>query len=332
MTLGARFESEIREQPAVWRRVAASDQAQRLAAAIAGRDVLFVGSGSSLFVALLGALAFRRRGVRAAALAATEARFDNAAYRDACVVALSQSGRSSDLLGALDDFVPDACVALTNDVRSPLAERAAVVVDALAGVEVAVPASKSVTAMAAIVLWAAAIAGGRTHRSAATLERTADDVRDWLDGRGVDDVREAAQRLAGCRGVAVAGAGYGVPVALEVALKVKEASYVHAEGFAAGEFRHGSSAMLDPSSAIVGIVDAASRPIVARPLAEAESAGALRFAIGGEAAGVAPLGPRTAEPFNTLAWLVAGQMLALAVGRANGVDSDAPRGLRKYVL
>ena len=329
--LGAHFEAEIREQPDVWRRIADSDGAQRFAAAVAGHDVLFLGSGSSLFVGMLGALAFRRRGVRAAALAATEARFDHAAYRGICVVALSQSGRSSDLLGALEPLAPARVVALTNDPASPLAERADIVIDCLAGPEIAVPASKSVTSMAAILLWAAALTGGKKNRTAATLTDTAEDVRGWLDGDGTNDVVDAARRIARRRSVAVVGAGYGVPVAYELALKIKEASYVHAEGFAAGEFRHGSSAMLDASATILGIVDEASRDIVHRPLAEAAEAEAARYAIGAHSGDVPVLGPATGEAFNTLAWLAAGQYLALSIGRANFVESDAPRGLTKWV-
>lgn len=330
--LGAHFEAEIREQPDVWRRIAASDGAQRFALAVAGRDVLFLGSGSSLFVGMLGALAFRRRGIRAAALAASEARFDRNAYRDACVVALSQSGRSSDLLDALDLLEPSRLIALTNDAGSPLAERAEIVIDCLAGTERAVPASKSVTSMAAILLWAAALTGGKRNRTAATLEATAEDVRAWLDGDGVADVVAAARRIARRRSVAIVGAGYGVPIAHELALKIKEASYVHAEGFAAGEFRHGSSAILDASSAIIGIIDESSRDIVHRPLAEAVEAEAARYVIGARSGDVPLLGPATGEPFNTLAWLVAGQYLALSLGRANFVESDAPRGLSKYVI
>ena len=330
--LGAHFESEIREQPDVWRRIAASDGAQRFAAAVAGRDVLFLGSGSSLFVGQLGALAFRRRGIPASALAATEARFDRNAYRDACVVALSQSGRSTDLLDAIDLLAPSRLVALTNDASSPLAERAEIVVDCMAGPEKAVPASKSVTSMAAILLWAAALTGGKKNRTAATLEETAADVEAWLDGDGVADVVEAARRIARRRSIAIVGAGYGVPVAYELALKMKEASYVHAEGFAAGEFRHGSSAMLDASSAIIGIIDEVSRDIVHRPLAEAAEAEAARYVIGARSGDIPLLGPATGEAFNTLAWLVAGQYLALSVGRANFVESDSPRGLTKFML
>lgn len=329
---GAHLEAEIREQPDVWRRIAASDSARRFAAAVAGCDIVFLGSGSSLFVAMLAALAWRRRGVRARALAATEARFDHVASSDACVVALSQSGRSADLLDALDVIAPPRLIALTNDVTSPLAERADAVIDCLAGPEAAVPATKSVTSMVAILLWSAALAGGKQNRTAATLVQTAGDVAAWLASAGIGAVEDAARRLSRRRSVAVVGAGYGVPVAYELALKIKEASYVHAEGFAAGEFRHGSSAILDAASAIVGIIDDASVEVVQRPLAEAAEAEAARYVIGHPVEGIPLLGPLTGEAFNTLAWLVTGQFLALSLGRANHIDSDAPRGLTKFLV
>jgi glucosamine--fructose-6-phosphate aminotransferase (isomerizing) len=327
---GATFEAEIRQQPDVWRRLADVDAAATLAAHARGASIVFVGSGSSLFVAQLAALAFRRRGLRAAAVAATEVSFDPATESDAIVVALSQSGASADLLAALDVLRPTTLVALTNDPASPLAARATCVIDVLAGPERAVPASKSVTAMAAIVLWAASLAGGDAERSAPGLRAIAASIDAWLDDRR-DDVIGAAAQLAERRGVIVVGAGYGVPVASEIALKIKEASYVHAEGCAAGEFRHGSSAVLDGTMAIVGIVDEASRAVVDRPLAEAVERGAIRYAIGARLGDVPLLGPRADAPFRVLAWLVAGQMLALELGRVRGVDSDAPRGLAKVL-
>jgi len=330
--LGERFEAEIREQPAVWRAIAATDLATTFAQAVHENDVVLVGSGSSLFVAMLGALALRRRGVRAAALPATEAAFERTSYRDRTVIALSQSGRSADVLAAVETLAPKRLIALTNDATSPLASRADLVLDIAAGSERAVPASKSVTAMIAVVLWGAALVGGRTERSAASLRATADDVDTWLTSDAIAGVERAAQRIARRRSVAVVGAGYGVPVALELALKLKEASYVHAEGFAAGEFRHGSAAILDATTTLVGVADDASAAIVARSLADAERTETLRFTIGAPLAGVTMLGPRTGEAFNTLAWVVAGQMLALEVGRARGVESDTPRGLTKYVI
>src|SRR5579863_5823831 len=154
---GATLESEIAAQPDVWRRIARSARAREFANAVSGREVVLVGSGSSLFVAMLGALALRRRGIRAAALAATEAGFERGAYCGKTVVALSQSGRSTDLLNALEVLEPEHVVALTNTADSPLAKRAHVTIDVEAGPERAVPATKSVTAMAAIVLWGAGL-------------------------------------------------------------------------------------------------------------------------------------------------------------------------------
>ena len=330
--LGEQFEREIREQPAVWRRLAATDRAERLARTMSGSQVLLLGSGSSLFMGQLGALALRRRGIRAAALAATEAHFDAQAYRDACVIALSQSGRSIDVLDALDMLAPKTLVALTNDPASPLAARADVVIDCEAGPERAVPASKSVTAMAALLLWSASLVAGTHGRSAQALVAIAAAAEAWLADPGPREIEAAALRLALRRSLVIVGAGYGVPIACELALKCKEASYVHAEGFAAGEFRHGSSAMLDASCALVGIVDDAARPYVARPLATAAAADVARYTIGGSVDGIPRLGPRTDEAFNTLGWLLTGQLLALGVGRARGVESDAPRGLAKVLI
>jgi glucosamine--fructose-6-phosphate aminotransferase (isomerizing) len=330
--LGAHFERELREQPDVWRGIAESKKAETLARAIRERDVVLLGSGSSLFMAQLGALALRRRGIRAHALAATEAPLDNMAYRNAAVIACSQSGRSTDLLDALDVLQPSELIALTNTASSPLGERATVTIDLGAGPELAVPASKSVTATAAILLWAAGLVSGTSARDAHTLIETAEDVRSWLDGRDVQDVREAAQRIGRRRSVVIVAAGYGVPIANEFALKLKEASYIHAEGFSAGEFRHGSAAMLDASCAIIGIVDDVSRNVVNRPLVEAMQAESLRYVIGGHIGDIPLLGPVVGEAFNTLAWLVAAQMIALHVGRVRYVESDAPRGLTKTMV
>lgn len=329
--LGHHFEEEIREQPDVWRAIAESDKAQALADAIRGRDIVLLGSGSSLFMAQLGALALRRRAIRAHALAATEAPLDHVAYEGSAVIAVSQSGQSEDLLHALNVLNPKQLIALTNAPTSLLAERASLVVDVGAGPEKAVPASKSVTATAAILLWAAGLLDDKHERNAHTLSETAEDVRSWLDSPSVDDVRVAADRIARRRSVVIVATGYGLPVAHEFALKLKEASYIHAEGFSAGEFRHGSAAMLDATCAAIGIVDDVSRQVVNRPMLEAAEAESLRYVIGGRLGDIPLLGPVVGDAFNTLAWLVAAQMIALYVGRARHVESDAPRGQAKVL-
>ena len=89
--------------------------------------------------------------------------------------------------------------------------------------------------------------------------------------------------------------------------------------------------MLDAGCAILGIVDQDAREIVNRPLLEAAHAETLRYVIGGRIGDIPMLGPVVNVAFNTLAWLVCAQMLALHVGRARYVESDAPRGLQKTV-
>lgn len=330
--LGVNFEREIVEQPDVWRRIAHSDKAQTLAGAIRDREVVLIGTGSSLFMAQLGALALRRRGINAHALAATESVLDNVAYRHRTVIACSQSGESADLIHALDIIEPKHLIALTNAADSTLARQATLCIDVGAGPEVAIPASKSVTATAVILLWAAGLMAGKHTRTAETLVDTAEDVRAWLDSDGVYEVREAARRIARRRSVIIAATGYGLPVAHEFALKLKEASYIHAEGFSAGELRHGSAAMLDAGCVIIGIADESSRSIVNKPLTEAEEAESLRYVVGARLSQVPLLGPVVGEAFNTLAWLVTGQMIALHVARARYVECDAPRGLVKALV
>ncbi len=329
--LGEHFEREIREQPVAWRTIAESSKARALAEAIRGRDVLLLGSGSSLFMAQLGALALRKRGIRALALASTEAPFDHAAYRGWAVVACSQSGRSEDLLVALDVLRPQRLVALTNTQASPLAERASVVVDVGAGRELAVPASKSVTCTAALLLWAATLLGDEGERNPSTLEDVASEVAAWLDSPGVGVARAAAREIARRSSVVIVGTGYGLAVAHEFALKMKEASYIHAEGFSAGEFRHGSAAILDGSRAVVGVVDDASRDVVRKPLLAAAQTQSLRYVVGGALDDIPLVGPVARGPFAVLAWLVAGQVIALEAGRARNVESDAPRGQAKVL-
>jgi glutamine---fructose-6-phosphate transaminase (isomerizing) len=330
--LGEHFEREIREQPDAWERTARSDASLRLAGALEG-EVVLVGSGSSLFAAQLGAVALRRRGITAHAVAATEALGDCRAYRERVVVAISQSGRSTDLLQALDRLAPRRTIALTNTADSPLSSRSLVTIDIGAGPERAIPATKSVSCTIAILLSAASLLGGERTRDADVLIATARDVRAWLNDNGIDAIRQAAGDIAIRHDVMVLGTDYGSPIARETALKFKEATYMHAEGFQAGEFRHGSAAMLDASSVVIGIIDRDGREIVGQPLREAKKTGALRYCIGTETVDDLPrLGPMVDEPYNTLGWLVAAQTLALYVARGRGIDSDTPRGLTKAIV
>src|SRR6185312_4454514 len=199
--LGRQFEREIFEQPDAWERIARSDASARLASALAGKIVL-VGSGSSLFAAQLGAIALRRRAIDAIAVAATEARGDHRAFEGSTVVALSQSGRSTDVLRALDALRPAKLVAVTNTASSPLADRADLTIDVGAGPELAVPATKSVSCTIAILLTAASLLAHDRSRDPAVLRETAQAIQAWLRDRAGSVVTSATQ-IARCSGIAI---------------------------------------------------------------------------------------------------------------------------------
>src|SRR5579864_7209325 len=195
--LGQHFEAEIREQPALWRALAATGKARAIADAAAGNEVILIGSGSSLFVAELGAIAMRCRGIKAHAIPATEAAIDHVVYAHTTAIVCSQSGQSSDVLDALDALQPRCLVAITNTPASPLGQRADICVDAECGPERAVPASKTVTTMAALLLWAAALLDGDGGDSAGALIATATAVQAWLTGPDIASIRDAAARVSG---------------------------------------------------------------------------------------------------------------------------------------
>jgi glucosamine--fructose-6-phosphate aminotransferase (isomerizing) len=311
---GAYVAAEIAEQPQRWRDLLASTAPDALRAALAHGPAVLIGSGSSLFVAELAARMCRRGGIAAWAIAATDAPFDQPPFVPATAIAFSQSGASADVLAALDRFAAARCVAVTNDPASPLAARAGVAIDVGAGRERAVPATKSVTTMLACAQLAAASDPGVAR---AGLARTAGAVERWLAQTAYADMERLAPVLAAATSVIVAGSGDAAIAAREIALKLKEAAYVRAEGVAVGEFRHGGVALLDASCAVLLLADAGD-PAQAKLVAAAAAAGAPVV---------------TLEPADRglLGRLVAGQLLALALGRNAGIDGDAPRGIAKVL-
>jgi glucosamine--fructose-6-phosphate aminotransferase (isomerizing) len=307
---GVLLAAEIASQPERWRAMLASDAPARLRDALRA-PVLCIGSGSSFHVAELTARMLRRAGTAAFALAATDD--DVPPFVPASVVAFSQSGRSADVLAAVARFAAPL-IALTNDARSPLADRAAVVVDVAAGPERAVPATKSVTTTIACVLAALGDAAG--------VRASAERIEAWLTDTAVAQLGAVAPVLLDATSIIVAGSGDGAVLAREAALKLKEAAYRRAEGVAAGEFRHGGIALFDPTCALVLLL--AGDPAQAKLVAAAERAGTPVVTLG-------PGGVLDPGDSGALATLVCVQSLALALGRRAGVESDTPRGISKVV-
>jgi len=261
---------------------------------------------------------------------------------------ISQSGETADTLAAMRYCAGagQKTAALVNVRESTIAREAAVAWPTLAGPEISVASTKATTCQLA-ALAALAVAAGRA-RGAVTPEREAELVgalievpRHMSTATKVDRQIEAiAKELAKAGHVFYLGRGTSYPLALEGALKLKEISYIHAEGYAAGELKHGPIALIDETVPVVviaphdGLFEKTAsnlQEVVARGgrvILITDEAGA---AIAGDMAEHVIVMPTVAPFVAPLVYAVPVQLLAYHTAVFMGTDVDQPRNLAKSV-
>ncbi|MET0850328.1 MAG: SIS domain-containing protein, partial [Candidatus Rokuibacteriota bacterium] len=254
----------------------------------------------------------------------------------ALVLALSQSGETIDVLEAARAAQARGArvAALVNVEGSTLWRLADGPVPLAAGPERCVLATKSFTAMVAVGLLAAYEVAGAPEVGAAQVAAAAAEVARLLgDGRR-DQIRRIAEEYHRREHLFVIGRGPSYPLALETALKVKEVSYVHAEGFAGGELKHGVIALIEPGTPCVVIAprDETLDDIMAGAL-QVKARGGVLIGVSPEPheafahhIPVADLGPATA-----IVNAVPAQLLGYFLALIRGNDPDKPRNLAKSV-
>lgn len=262
---------------------------------------------------------------------------------------VSQSGETADTLAALRYCKSQglATVAVVNVPTSTIAREADVVWPTLAGPEIGVASTKAFTAQLA-TLAAAAIAIGRARgkigaEEESALCRSLIEVPRLLAEaiRGAEEpVQKLAQDLAKARDVLYLGRGQSYPLALEGALKLKEISYIHAEGYAAGELKHGPIALIDEETPVIIIApkDAVFDKTISN-LQEVAARGGKVLLIsnkdGIEAAGDvvwASIEVPDCDPIAApIVYSASIQLLAYYVAVQKGTDVDQPRNLAKSV-
>ncbi|WP_210157281.1 SIS domain-containing protein [Microbispora oryzae] len=336
-----RMRGEIAEQPAALR-ATLDALLPRTAevAAVAGdtRQLLFIARGTSDNAAVYGRYLIEARAGRMASMAAPSIattyrrRLD---LRGVLAVGLSQSGRTEEIVETLQ-WARDCgarTVAVTNGGEgSPLAQAADLALCTLAGEEKAVPATKTYTTQLAAL--AVLALGLGADVDADDLRRVPDAVERLIADPG--DLDAVVEGLADKPGVVVSGRGMAFSTALELALKLKEACYLHAMGLSYADLLHGPIAVVDADTPAI-LVAAGEGPTLAGTVALARrvtEAGASAFGVGGGAelagASTAALnGPDLPEWVAPMGLIVPGQLLTEALARRLGIDPDAPRGLNK---
>ncbi len=302
------------------------------------KAVLFIARGTSDNAAVYGSYLIQAHAGRLASLAAPSIATTYRARVDldgVLAVALSQSGRTAEIVETLE--WARACgartLAITNGgAASPLAEAAEVAFVTEAGVEQAVPATKSFTTeLAALAVLALGLGA---PLDPAELMAVPDAISSLL--AAPLDVGSIVDVLANVHGVVVSGRGLAYAAALELAIKLKEACYLHAMGLSYADLLHGPIAVVDAQTPAI-VVAADSGPTLAGTIDLARrvtGAGASAFGIGGgaalaEACTLALPGPRLPEWLAPIGLIVPGQLLTEALAQRLGINPDQPRGLSK---
>jgi glutamine---fructose-6-phosphate transaminase (isomerizing) len=332
--------TEIGQQPAALRATLDALMPRGGEAAALARDcrqVLFIARGTSDNAAVYGSYLLQAHAGMLATLASPSIATEYHARMDlsgVLAVALSQSGATEEIVETLDwaRECGARTLAITNGGGSPLTQVADVAFVTAAGAELAVPATKTFTTeLAALAVLAIALGA---DLDPGLLRSVPDEIERML--AAPPDVTPMVSELAGASGVVVSGRGHAYAAALELALKLKEACYLHAMGLSWADLLHGPIAVVDAATPAI-IVAADSGPALPGSIELARrvvAAGARAYAIGGgpglaEASSLAVPGPRLPEWLAPLGLIVPGQLLTEALSRRLGIDPDSPRGLSK---
>jgi len=311
-------------------------------------SIKIVACGTSLHAGLVGKYVLEQfTGIPTTAEAASEYRYSAHARNSPLMVLISQSGESADTLQAAREARRRGCrtLAVTNVVGSSMTREVDAVLYTRAGPEIGVAATKTFTCQL-IAMYLLGMAIGK-HRGTLLprqlqelidgLRRLPRDVQSVLDNRGA--IKLTAEWMANARDVFFIGRNVHYPTALEGALKLKEISYIHAEGLPAGELKHGPNALLTAETPVVAIAirDHTYDKMISN-IGEVSARSAPVIAVGNEndrelkkASDLTLYVPEVLPLLSPIPVITTLQLLAYHVALLRGCEIDKPRNLAKSV-
>lgn len=260
---------------------------------------------------------------------------------------VSQSGETADTLAALRYAAGQAQIlSVVNATESSIARESDIALPILAGAEIGVASTKAFSCQLFVLLTLALRAA--SDRNRLTPEELADHVKTLHSLPGLmsqaltssDAIRKTATQLAEAQDILFLGRGQMYPLALEGALKLKEISYIHAEGYASGELKHGPIALIDRTVPVIvmapmdGLFDKTvsnMQEVIARGGKIVLLSDRKGVATASEGAWATIELPETPELIQPIIYAVPAQLLAYHTAVAKGTDVDQPRNLAKSV-
>ena len=327
---------EILEEPSVVRRMLFSlghDQKpafhKLLRLIRRSRKVIFASCGTSYHATLLGAYYLHQVGMEVQTLIASEFRHFAKVDRDTLIVAVSQSGETMDVIDALKYAQANGgrIVSIVNVPHSTIQRMSELSLNILAGPEVCVASTKAFVNQAALLLKLAQAFGFKVD-----CDNLPDRIQTLFKARA--KIKSIAERIARSKDAYIIGRGLTYPIAREIALKIKETSYIHAEGMMGGELKHGTLALIESGTPVVSLINNNDADIISNTK-EVEARGAKIFiltnhpTLGGSEDAV-HIKTGNDGKFGILA-AVAGQLIAYYAAAALGRPIDKPRNLAKSV-
>jgi len=256
--------------------------------------------------------------------------------KDTLMIAVSQSGETADVLEAVRAAKKKGVkvLSIVNVMGSSLMRQSDYNIMLNAGPEICVLATKTYTSQLSILTLLAYACAGRLEEGMDILATASEKIRDILKEDNVRGIKELANRLKKSKDIFIIGRGLSYSSALEAALKLKEVSYIHAEGFAGGELKHGTLALIEEGVPCIALVpnDNTKEDILGNVM-EVKARGGLIIGVGSENNKIfdqflkVPKNGIT-HPITNIIPL---QILAYYLAVFRGCDPDKPRNLAKCV-
>jgi glucosamine--fructose-6-phosphate aminotransferase (isomerizing) len=255
---------------------------------------------------------------------------------ESLVIVVSQSGETADVLEAMRvaKLKGAKVLAIVNVEGSTIAREADFTLLINAGPERAVASTKALTGQLAVLLLIAYTLAGKLREGRLLLLETAAKINDMLNPRYVERLSALAEKMKDHEDLYIIGRSWNYPMALESAIKVQEVSYIHAEGFAGGELKHGPIALVEEGTPCIAL---AGRDEV---LPDILSNAIQLKARGAHVIGIAPdrneafdswIKVPEAGPAQALVNIIPIQVLSYFLAIQRGKDPDMPRNLAKSV-
>ena len=252
------------------------------------------------------------------------------------IIAISQSGETGDVLDAIDAAKKKGSkvISLLNVFGSTMMRASDEYFMVNAGMERAVVSTKATTAQLAVITLLAYAAAGKLQEGKRLLISVAESVNDMLNPRYEERIKGLAGKLKDKNDVYIIGRSLNYPIALEAAIKLQESAYVHAQGFAGGELKHGPLALIEKGTPCIALV--ANDEVKAEMISNASEISSR----GGYIIGIAPENNEVFDYWikvpdagnaSPIVNVIPIQMLAYHLALQKGVNPDYPRNLAKVI-